>query len=688
MKSTIYLNNQWYTIPQEDGMIPGTTLYASWQRSESDGFKFAKIAFFNKGDKPVALGSCHVIELDVLQGLKKGDRVYLDSGGGWPCGMVDVAGTIYSNSYCYEFWKEMFLGYEDVAWAKEVMGRDDLATGVPGANYSFGGVSAIQLADRGEIFAFTLPVRRCNGTVYVLCDSESGELRKLALASNFAGFELQPGARIETEEAVTGTFECAQNALEKFAEVCAVRSNIKLRHSKPAVGWLSWYGYRLTITAEEINKIADFINETYPGFGFEYMQIDLGYNEENTPGKWFKPNENFPEGLEKFADDMRKRGFKPGLWCGLFNAIEGIVPEEGMLKSRSNWFWEPHPKVGNLDPTHPDAAAHMKKTLRYFKSLGVKYFKIDFINRLGRVDEEYDICDKSVIRGAGSYHAAMNLICNELEPDDYFYACSNLSLHSIGLCSTTMSACDIGNTGMRESDFLQGFVREQFRSTMSRYFVQNKLIMLTADAICMAPPADLEEARLRTLFVGISGGQVFLGDKFQLAPPEHLDLVRRVLPPTGKPSRPQDIFYKDCPDVLCREAGDRTICSVFNFESDERVISAKLPGEGEYDVWNFFEQRYEGRFSGTFEARVPRVAARHYAFTPAKATANIIGTSFHITCGEVELSDVKYTDNAVTGFLTRPAGDKGKIFFLVNGEVKSLELTGTGEPLAWEFKLA
>ena len=44
MKSTIYLNNQWYTIPQEDGMIPGTTLYASWQRSESDGFKFAKIA--------------------------------------------------------------------------------------------------------------------------------------------------------------------------------------------------------------------------------------------------------------------------------------------------------------------------------------------------------------------------------------------------------------------------------------------------------------------------------------------------------------------------------------------------------------------------------------------------------------------------------------------------------------------
>ena len=684
MRSTIYVDNQWRTIPPAGGMIPGTTLHATYLRDEKDGFKFVRIALFNQGSQPVKLGSCHVIELDVLQGLKKGDRVYLDSGGGWPCGCIDVTGSILTPSYKYEFWKELFLGSEDIAWARQVMQEDDLESGVPGANYSFGGVSAIELADRGEVFAFTLPLRRSNGVVYILCDPASGVLRKLALASNFADFELQPGARIETEEAMTGTFDSAQTGLEKFAEVCAERSNIKLRHSQPAVGWLSWYGYRLTVSAEEINKVADFINATYPGFGFEYMQIDLGYNEDNTPGKWFKPNANFPDGLEKFADDMRKRGFKPGIWCGLFTAAEGTV-KEGMLKSRNKWFWEPHSLCGILDPTHQEAAGYMKKTLRYFKSLGMKYFKIDFINRLGRVDDEYDIHDKSVIRGAGAYRTAMNLICSELDPDDYFYACSNLTMHSVGLCSTSMSACDIGNTGMRESDFLQKFVCEQFRSTMSRYFVQNKLIMLTADAICIAPPADLEEARLRTLFVGISGGQVFLGDKFQLAPAEHLDLVRRVLPPTGKVSRPQNMFSKDYPDVLTRKAGDRTICSMFNFDKEARNITAKLPDDARYDVWNFFEQRYEGRFSGTFTAAVPGIAARHYAFTPAKTGADIIGTSFHITCGEVELSDIQYTDRSISGYLTRPAGDTGRIFFLIDGEVRSLELTGTGEPLYWEM---
>ena len=153
MRSTIYVDNQWRTIPPAGGMIPGTTLHATYLRDEKDGFKFVRIALCNQGSQPVKLGSCHVIELDVLQGLKKGDRVYLDSGGGWPCGCIDVTGSILTPSYKYEFWKELFLGSEDIAWARQVMQEDDLESGVPGANYSFGGVSAIELADRGEVFA-------------------------------------------------------------------------------------------------------------------------------------------------------------------------------------------------------------------------------------------------------------------------------------------------------------------------------------------------------------------------------------------------------------------------------------------------------------------------------------------------------------------------------------------------------
>ena len=75
MRSTVYINNNWLTIPQEGGNIPGTTLQATWMRDEKDGFKFTKLALVNTGDRPVKLGSCHIIELDVLQGLKKAAQI-------------------------------------------------------------------------------------------------------------------------------------------------------------------------------------------------------------------------------------------------------------------------------------------------------------------------------------------------------------------------------------------------------------------------------------------------------------------------------------------------------------------------------------------------------------------------------------------------------------------------------------
>jgi alpha-galactosidase len=686
MNASIHLDHGWFPIPEQDGPVPGTTLHATWRRDSADGFTLTRLALLNTGDAPVALGSCHLLELDTLDGLRKGDRVFLDSGGGWPTGCVEVTSTIFSPRYAFEFWKEIFLAREDIEWAADIMeaSPEKLQQGAPGAHYSFGGIGAVQSADRGLVFGFTAPLQRSNATPFLLCDPATGALRRLALASNFAGFLLQPGARVETEEAAIAAFPSAQQGLEAWADMSRRRSNIHLRHETSPVGWLSWYGYRLDITADEVNRVADFIRGTYPGFGFQYMQIDLGYNDGNIPGKWFRTNDHFPNGLLQFADDMRSRGFTPGIWCSLTLAADGILAA-GRLDNAYQWFWEPHCPVADLDPTHPEAAAFMRKTIRYFKSLGIKYFKIDFLNRLGRVDDAYHPYDPSVIRGAETYRAALKLICDELAPDDFLYACSNLALHSIGLASTTMSACDIGNTGIRHDPARRDFVREQFRSTMSRYFLQNRLIQLTADAICIAPPADLEEARLRTLFVALSGGQVFLGDQFQRAAPEILDLVRRVLPPYGHAARPVDLFGPEGPCILRLDTPERPLYSFFNFE-DARTMRVDLPDDREYDVWNFFEERYEGRARGSFSCAVPAVAARHFAFTPVSDAPRVIGTSFHVTCGAVELSNLESPPHSLSGYLTRPAGDFGKIFIMdEHDRLRTIELTATEKPLFWKL---
>ena len=685
--SKIFLDGNWYEIPQSGGMIPGTDLKAFWYDDCAGAFELRKLALVNTGSTAVKLGACHLLEVDDLPDFSADDTVFLDSGGGWPTGCIKVTEHSFSPRYAWEYWLPVYQSDEERAWAAEIMGcsEDELTKGVPGANYSFGGVAAVKHRRYGMVYGFTAPLKRAHGTVYILCDGRTGALRRLALSCNFSGFELQPGSRIESEETAVARFDSAQRGLEAWADMSLERSNIIPRHAKPPVGWLSWYGYRLTISAEEINRIADFINKTYPGFGFKYMQIDLGYSDENVPGRWMKTNERFPEGLEKFADDMRERGFVPGIWCSLFNVEEGVVSPDAVMDTASTWFWEPYCPMKWLDPTHPEVQKYASRTLRYFKSLGIKYFKIDFINRAGRVDQVYIPFDKGVVRGAETYRKALKLVIDELDSDDFLYACSDLTMHSIGLCSTTMSACDIGNTGIRNDKNMLEFFREQFTSTMSRYFVQNKLVMLTADSINIAPPADLEEARLRTLFVGISGGQIFLGDKFQEASPEILDLVRRVLPPWGEAAVPTDLFGSRTQEIFKTVTPDRDVYSFFNFE-EEREMVLQLPDDREYDVWNFFEQRYEGRVKGVFTASMPRVSARVFAFTPVTDMPRVAGTSFHFTCGGIELDSVRFENGHLRGNLTRPAGDKGAIFIIDREQnVHTLELTGTGEALEWCF---
>ena len=137
------------------------------------------------------------------------------------------------------------------------------------------------------------------------------------------------------------------------------------------------------------------------------------------------------------------------------------------------------------------------------------------------------------------------------------------------------------------------------------------------------------------------------------------------------------------PEIFRLDTPERTIYSFFNFD-EERTMRLNLPDDREYDVWNFFEQRYEGRARRTFDARMPRAAARVFAFTPVSDCLRIIGTSFHFTCGAVELSQVQGNGQLISGHLKRPTGDRGKLFIAnATGKIKTIELTGNGRDLFW-----
>ena len=49
---------------------------------------------------------------------------------------------------------------------------------------------------------------------------------------------------------------------------------------------------------------------------------------------------------------------------------------------------------------------------------------------------------------------------------------------------------------------------------------------------------------------------------------------------------------------------------------------------------------------------------------------------------------MSFADGILAGKLTRPAGDRGRLFVMDGGgKLHTLELTGTGAPLDWELRV-
>ncbi len=686
--SRVFVDKQWHDIPLDIGTPVNLSngLEIQWHAQQISQWFTLRAVLKNSGSQPLELGAFHMLEGAGFDGTSPDDVVVVDSGGAWFSGCVRV------NSTCppyLEKWKDYYLATEDIDWAKEIQGNLE-----SGAHYSLSGMTAHyrSMSRPTWVFSFTTPLQRCTSVPFILTDPASGEIRRLALSNNFAGYELAPGKNIETEEVLIGAFSQPHEAIEDWAKTCAKRHGIKVK-KQPPIGWLSWYGYRLEQNEEETLRVADLIKKEFEGIDFKYLQLDLGYNKGNLPGDWFESNENFPHGLKWLKDQLEEKGFSLGVWiCPFFVASDSIFAKEcpkALLKPHpadsNKWPWEPYSEWLELDITHPEGENFLRRICRHFKKIGINYYKLDFLSRAGRVDDNFVIHDKKVIRGVEFYRRMQQIIIEELDDNDYVYWCSNLLNFSIGLGDTSMTACDIGNTGFADIE-IEGrienfdYFKRQATTIISRYYLHRNLLLLNADSINLAPPAGIEECRLRATLVAMSGSQVFLGDRFDLAEPDRLDIIRRVTPPYGESARPVDLFQRvypeRCPSIwhLQVDCWDkRDIVALMNL-NEEKFLSVQLeqlglePGQ-KYHLWEFWEQRYLGTTDSEICFELPPESCRIVAVVRERSHPWILGTSLHYTQGGTDLCSVSWDDNELSGEVCRNHRD-GDIILHVPAKYK------------------
>jgi alpha-galactosidase len=162
-------------------------------------------------------------------------------------------------------------------------------------------------------------------------------------------------------------------------------------------GWTSWYYYYTNISHDNICENVKQLEESK--IPFDVFQIDDGY--QLAVGDWLNVNNKFNNGMKVIADEIKKSGFKPGIWLAPFicekNSFIYKEKQEWILRDKNNKLQ----KVGwnnlwsgdfyALDLYNKEFNSYIRKVFRtIFDEWGYEMVKLDFlyaVNLLPRDDK-------------------------------------------------------------------------------------------------------------------------------------------------------------------------------------------------------------------------------------------------------------------------------------------------------------
>jgi hypothetical protein len=161
----------------------------------------------------------------------------------------------------------------------------------------------------------------------------------------------------------------------------------------------------------------------------------------------------------------------------------------------------------------------------------------------------------------------------------------------------------------------------------------------------------LEQARLITSWVALSGQFYLNSDWLPELPAERLDIIKRTIPAHGAIARPVDYFDTAMPRIWLvtdtRQTCRRDVLGLFNWEDGEQAIGCKtswagLDPEKQYFAFDFWANTPAQPCSGEFAYSVPGRSCRVLALRAKEDHPVLVSTSRHVTQGILEVTDEKW----------------------------------------------
>jgi hypothetical protein len=453
-------------------------------------------------------------------------------------------------------------------------------------------------------------------------------------------------------------------------------------------GWTSWYAFRDKVTQKDIDETAAVIAETLAPFGYEYVQIDDGFQQDpiGVPGHWLNTNAKFPGGLDALKASITSRGLKPGLWTNVSFAEgayalahpEYFVPGPDGRPASGNW-------VGYvMDGSNPKTLADLVTPVyRSLKESGWQYFKVDALRHL-RYEGYNSFADyfarKQLDREA-VYRQFASSITSTLGPKVFKLMCWGVRPELIGL----FNGCRLGNDGFgyggfseynsfnnivwrNDPDHIELSQPDAYRATTITSLT-GSILMLT-DPPAVYRTDRVEAARRTSPVLFARPGQIYDVE------PSRSDAIGRAAvemsgsgPRTFDATQALSVHYLYAIDVsrpyeawmvLARTGGDN---------APIRFADLGLAADHEYLAFEFWTKSFLGSFRGALRPGEvdPRFGVQVFCLREAVGHPQLVATSRHVSCGGVDVSAVAWSRGALEGVSDVVANDPYELYLTEPG---------------------
>lgn len=359
--------------------------------------------------------------------------------------------------------------------------------------------------------------------------------------------ELPDGGCIETESLLVLDGRDTEALFAAYADRWAANSHARRRFAAP-VGWCSWYYYFKNISLADVLENADWLAAHRGDEDFakvKIIQLDAGY--QTSDGDWLSATEKFPGGIGRFAEELRRRGFAPGLWVAPFRVEEGSrlfaehpdwVVRDAAGTPRTCHGTGRDRRIFVLDATRPEVLAHLESLFREIRSLGIDYVKLDFCTVECAI-QGARYFDKSATR-AQALRRGFEAIRRGFGDDGFILACTTPFAPVVGIADAMRSSTDItpywAKNGVHQHAEAPN-VPNVLRNVIHHAYMNERLWINDPDTLIVRDDntgLSQDEVELWERAIAFAGGSLMLSDRMATLSDARLPLVRRSIADVGR----------------------------------------------------------------------------------------------------------------------------------------------------------